>query len=624
MSHEHGPLRFGPFAVDPKTGELRKHGVRLRLQEQPLQVLLALLENPQEVVTREELQKRLWAPGVTVDFDQGINKAVNRLREVLGDNADRPVWIETLPQRGYRFVGSLQERRRAETAAVTPMPEAPAAQAAHLSRRGILVLGGGLLAAVPAGILAYRRFGASSPVGSIAVLPLENLSGNPEEDYFSDGMTDELIAEIARIGTLRVTSRTSIVQYKASSKDKQRKSLPQIGKELDVDAILEGTVLRSAGTVRIVARLIRTSDDRNLWSETYQRNISDVLGLQGEIARTIAGAIRIELSPRQQAWFARPRSRNPEAHEAFLRGTFWLNSGIRGIARSREFFQRAIELDNTNAEAHAGLAEALCYAAIFGLRPALQAFPEARAAAQRALELDPSNPSALNALADVKKGYDWDLRAAEVQYKQALASNPSHMLATLWYAECLSRMERHEEAIALSRRALALDPVSPLSYSNLAMLNWHARRFDPAIQFASQALELDPVFVNAFWWRSMAYAGKGEYALAIENLTAALKLNAAPLFLALLGHVKGLAGDRPGALAMLKRLDAAAAKTFVSPVDFALIHAGLSETDQVFTWIERAYEAKAARIHELRLMYFDNVRNDSRYHDLMRRVGLRE
>ena len=329
------------------------------------------------------------------------------------------------------------------------------------------------------------------------MLPLENLSGNPAQEYFSDGMTDELIGEIARIGSLRVISRTSVMQYKRGS----RKSLPVIARELNVDAILEGTVKQSGQKVRITAQLIRASDDRHLWSESYEGDLTDILELQSEVARAVARAIRVKLTPGEQTSLARTRPVNPEAYEAFLQGSFYLNKGARGIVKSIDYLTQAVKLDPLHAESHASLGQVLCFAGIFSFRPSGETYPEARVSALKALALDESNASAHNVLADVKKGYDWDLAGALPEYHLALKLNPSHQLARIWYAECLCRMLRYDEAMAESVRVLALDPVSPIAHNLRAMIFYRSRRYDEAIQAAQKALELDPQFLNSLWWQ---------------------------------------------------------------------------------------------------------------------------
>ena len=612
------PIRFGIFEVDLASGELRKQGVRIRLQEQPFQALVALIERPREVLTREELQKRLWPPDTAVDFDRGLNKAINRLREALGDDADSPRFIETLPQRGYRFLAQVDGSQGFPANEAAPLPPAhetappPTGASRRMPRRGLLAMAGGL-AALPLLYGVYRFTpSASRKIESIAVLPLENLSGNPAQEYFADGMTDEMIGEIARIGSLRVISRTSIMRYKGT-----RKQLPEIARELNVDAILEGTVVQAGQKVRITAQLIQAQDDRHLWSEKYERDLTDILALQSEVARAVAHQIQIKLTPLEQTSLSRTRAVNPEAYEAFLKGNFFLYQGIAGIAKSMEFFKLAIQLDPSYAESYAGLAEALCYAAIFQLRPSAETYREARAAALKALELDESNAVAHNALADVKQGYDWDLAGAQVEFKRALQLNPSHLLTRMWYAESLTRMRRYDEAVAESGRAIALDPVSSASYSNRGMIFFRSRRYDEAIRASQQALDLDPNRVNALWWQGVSYAGKGDFPKSIAILTKAAGMNDGPLFRGYLGNVYGRAGDRAKAGGILDELSTMSRQRFVSPMSFALVYAGLGDADSTFQWLEKAYQARTLGIVELPSIYFDKIRSDPRYAEMV-------
>ena len=607
-------VRFGPFEVDPASGQLRKHGVRIRLQEQPFQVLLALVDQPGSVVTREELQKQLW-PDTIVDYERGLNKAVNRLRDALGDDAQSPKYIETLPQRGYRFLAPV-DRENAEELAAKPQAAEPSAP--DLGRRRWLAAAGGLGVAALAGFGYVRSRSSGDPIDSIAVLPLENLSDDPEQEYFSDGMTDELIGEIARIGSLRVISRTSVMRYKEGP----RKSIPEIARELNVAAVLEGTVMRTEGRVRISAQLIRARDDSHIWSARYERDVSDALALQSEVARAVAEQIRVELSPAEKSGLNRSRRSSPEAHEAYLRGRFFVHRGIGNLARSIDYFTKSATLDPGSPDAHAGLAEALVFAGIFGLRPPQEAYPQAREAAFRALALDETSAPAHNALADVKKGYEWDMDGAERGYRRALELNPSHLLARLWRAEYLARVGRFDEALEESQRAIALDPVSPHSRNNRAMLLFRARRFEEAIRTGEQALELDPHFVNAFWWKGMSHVGLGDLSAGITSLTQGLALADGSVFRALLGHAYGRMGERGKALEKLKEIEDIAAKRYVSPIDFAVVQAGLGDLDAVFSWLETAYETRASRIHELPSMYFDGIRSDPRFAHLMRRIGL--
>jgi TolB-like protein/DNA-binding winged helix-turn-helix (wHTH) protein len=602
--------------VDLASGELRRDGIRVKLQEQPFQVLLALLERPQEVVTREELQNRLWSGDTTTDFDRGLNKAISRLRDALRDDAAHPRFIATLPQRGYRWLEPVEMVPSHHQTQLTPPP--PAAPA--FPRRRLLYQGASLVAVSVGGLVAYRSFGRLPKIQSIAVLPLDDVSPGPKQEYFSDGMTEELIAEISRITSLRVISRTSVMRYKTGA----RKPVPEIARELNVDAVLEGTVALSGSRVRITVELIQARDERHLWSERYVRDLADTLTLQGEVAGRIANEIRIQLTPEEQTRFAHARPVDPAAHDAYLKGLYFYFKLIPGLNKSIESFEEAIRLDPGQADAHAGLAQALADAALYGIRPPKTAMPAARAAAFQALRLDASNANAHRVLADIQKGYDWELNGAALKYRRALQLNPNQMLSHFRYADCLSRMERHDDALAEAELGRQLNPLAPMSHGFHAMILFRSRRFDDALDAARQSLELDPVFVNALWWQGMSYAGKRDYSAAISCLTKAIGIDDNPLFRALRGNVYGLAGDRSKAIQVIEEhtQEEASRRRYISPMDFAILHAGLGDSDLAFRRLEEAYQGRSLRIHELTFMYFDRIRSDARYLEFARRVGL--
>jgi TolB-like protein/DNA-binding winged helix-turn-helix (wHTH) protein/Flp pilus assembly protein TadD len=614
------PIRFGVFEVDLQSGELRKRGVKLKLPEQPFQALTMLLERPNEVVTRDEMQRSLWPEGTFVDFDRGLNKAINRLRDVLGDDADSPRFIETLPQRGYRFIAPVE-------LAVFGLMAAPSVEPPHGAswrRRWLLIaMGMLLLVACP---LALNLGGirdrfltpsAQSRIQSLAVLPLENLSGDPTQEYFADGITDEMITEIAKIASLRVISRTSVMPYKAS-----RKPLQVIAKELGVDAVLEGTVLHAGQKVRITAQLIQARDDRHLWSEKYDRDLKDILAIQGEVAQAVAGQVRAKLTPEQRADFARSRPVNPQAYEAYLEGSFLRASSPQGLEKSVALFTKAIEIDPAYAQGYAGLATSYCALGIFGLRPSAEAYSKAKSAVRKALELDELSAEAHNALADIRKGYDWDWVGAEAEYKRALELNPSYAFARRWYAEFLSKMGRHEEAISEARRAREDDPVSG-GNTVLAMVLYRARKYDEAQAVCRKVLELHADHATALWFLALSHEQQGKLPEAIAELEKAMSASGgAPLYRALLGNAYGLSGKRAKALDTLDDLKTLSKRTYVSPLDFAVVHTGLGDRDSAFQWLEQAYRERAMRIQELNSPMFDSLRPDPRFEDLIRRIGL--
>ena len=614
-------LRFGVFEVDLRSGELRKQGVRIKLQEQPFHVLTLLLQRHGEVVSREDLRSKIWRADSFIDFDSGLNTSINKLREALDDSAASPRFIETLPRRGYRFIAPVE----------TPALDwaAPPIEGAHpgtsLQKRWLLasaavLLGIALLSLAwgPGGMRARLMPGRAQPsITSLAVLPLQNLSGDPAQEYFSDGLTDELITEVARISTLRVISRTSSMQYKGT-----HKSLPVIARELGVDAVVEGTVVRSGDQVRITTQLIQASDDRHLWSEKYQRNLGDVLTLQGEVAQAIADQIRVKLTAEEHASLGRARPMNPQAIEAYLKGYFFLNKGTEGLEKSIEFFTQAILVDPSNSQAYAGLSQSYVYLGVYGLRPSKDVYPKAGVAAMKAVELDDTVAEAHSTLADIKKGYDWDLAGAGLEYKRALELNSNSSLTHASYADYLAKLGRPEEAIAEARRARELDPISEAFQAFLGFILYRARKYDEAIAACHKALELNANYPNAYWFLAFALEQKREFPEAIAILKKAVSVSDAPLYRALIGHAYALAGERAAALSILDELQVLSKQRYVSPLDIALVYTGLGDRNSAFQWLERAYGERVMRIQELAEPHFDSLRPDPRFEDLLQRIGL--
>jgi TolB-like protein/DNA-binding winged helix-turn-helix (wHTH) protein len=497
--------RFGSFEMDLRAGELRKHGVRIRLQAQPVQILGMLLERPGEVVTREELRQALWPGDTFVDFDHGLNNAINRLREALGDSAGSPRFLETLPRRGYRFIAAVEgvlssssqnsAAQVADTAPPTPASDKPTAlpvESLNASLRTRLWIAGGaggaallvLLVSLNTGGVRQRLLKASPPrrIQSIAVLPLVNLSGDPSQEYFADGMTDELITQLAQIGGLRVISHTTAMQYKGT-----RKSVPEIGRELQVDGIVEGTVFRSGEQVRISAQLVDAPTDQHVWAQSYERDLRDILALQKEVAGGVARQIRAKLLPGEQ-----PRAVNPQAYEAYLRGRHDLNAATSkaDLENSIANFKSALGKDTQFALAYSGLALSYLALADFYLAPH-EVMPKAEEAARKALELDDTLSEAHDALGYVELIYRWDWPAAQQHLHRAIELNPSNALAQDHYANYLSALGRHAEAFTTSERARELDPLSLLIQANNGMYFFLGREYDRAIEREHNALELD-------------------------------------------------------------------------------------------------------------------------------------
>ena len=401
-----GTVRFAAFELDFRASELRKQGTKVKLQEQPFQILQVLLQRPGEIVTREELQQKIWPSDTFVDFDHGLYNAIKRLREALGDSAETPRFVETLSRRGYRFVGKIECE--------------------------------------------------ASRMRSLAVLPLENLSRDPEQEYFAEGLTEALITTLAKIGELRVVSRTSAMQYKGV-----HKPLREIARELEVDAIVEGSVLRAGRRVRITAQLIDATKEAHLWAESYERDLRNVLALQSEVAQAIAREIRVKLTPVDQARFAEAHPVDPEAYEAYLKGRYlWNRRSKDGFPKAVQYFQEAIAKDPTYAAAYAGLADCLSSLGFWGFVPPGEGCGKAKGLARKALEIDPGSPEAHASLAFATMFYDYDFVIAEREFERSIELNPRYATAHLWFGLSLALMARYEEAATEVKRAIRLDPHS--------------------------------------------------------------------------------------------------------------------------------------------------------------------
>ncbi len=574
------PKRFGDFEFDSRARQLRKHGHTIRLHGQPLEILGLLLERPAQVVLREELRARLWPQDTFVDFEHSLNAAVNKLREALDDDANNPRFIETVPRRGYRFISAV---------------------GLHDSQN---LLGEW-----------------SSPrIQSLVVLPLENLSNDPEQEYFADGMTDQLITNLAQISALKVISRTSAMRYKGT-----KKSLPEIARELHVDAVVEGAVMWVGGRVRISAQLIEAPTDYHLWAASYERDLRDVLSMQEEVTRAIASEIRVNLSAQEQARLASTRPIDPEAYRLYLKGRYyWNKRSLEGFQKAIEYFQQATAKDPAYALAYVGLADTYTYFSFFDVVPPREAMPKAKAAAARALEIDNRLGEAHVSLGYVSYMYDWDWPAAGKHFEQALTLNPAYSRAHTFYPFYLSSLGRSEEALAVAKRSLDLDPASPAVNHSLAVQFYFARQFDQAIEQAHKTLELDPNFAISYELLGEVYVSRGMYREGLSELEkySALSRGRA-MSLALLGYAHARLGERSQALRMLEQLEATSKERYTPAFSFAVVYAGLGEKDQAFAWLEKAYGEHTSRLGYLKVEpLWDPLRPDPRFADLVRRIGL--
>ncbi|HWX36245.1 MAG TPA: winged helix-turn-helix domain-containing protein [Steroidobacteraceae bacterium] len=624
-------LRFGVFEADIRSGELAKRGRRVRLQEQPFQLLAMLLERPGELLTREELSSKLW-PNTIVDFDHGLNKAVAKIREALGDSAENPRFIETVARRGYRFLADVTVTGHGQPQIVAQVSSPGSgtslpglAEAGTSPRRPtrawrLLGLGLGLLLVAVLSWSLYPRSPSAPAIRSLAVLPLENLSGDPSQDYFAQGMTDELITRLAQISALRVISRTSVMAYRGV-----RKSLPEIARELNVEAVVAGSVLLSGERVRVTAQLVQVPTDAPMWAQSYEEDLQDTLALQGKVARDIAEQIRVALNVQEQAALEKSKAVNPEAYEAYLKGRyFWNKRTGDGLTRAIEYFNRAIEKEPIYAEAYSGLADSYALSGDweYGVLSPQDAFLKARAAATKALALDESLADAHTSLAFALDLYGWDWEAAETEYKRAIKLNPGYATAHHWYAWHLMVMGRNSEGISELRKAQSLDPLSLIISADLADALCIAHLYDEAVQQGRKTLEMEPNFAVAHYELGQALEQKHMHDEAIAEFQRAIALSGhSGAFDSNLAYVYAVSGRKVEAIKIVKDLEARHDQNPVADANVALIYVGLGDHDQAMIWLNNAYEARFNPSVLLRPA-FDTLRSDARFQDLLRRIGL--
>jgi TolB-like protein/DNA-binding winged helix-turn-helix (wHTH) protein/Flp pilus assembly protein TadD len=632
-----GRIRFGVFELDLRAGELRKHGQRVRLQEQPFQVLAVLVEHAGEVVSREELQKKVWAVDTFVDFDHGLNKAVNKIREALSDSAQSPRFVETVARRGYRFLAEVKvaDAAPAQSAKVSTQPgptalahdrpdlAAKSAMSKHFLRPPTWKISAFVLFVLVASLAAWKLHfwsRATAPIRSLAVLPLESLSNDASQDYFADGMTDELISDLGQISALRVISRTSVMAYKHA-----RKPLPQIARELNVDAVVEGTVLRSGDQVRITAQLIEAASDKHLWSQSYEGELRNTLALQNKVARAIADQIRINVNPKEQAALKSIKVVNPEAYESYLKGRyFWNKRTADGLKVALAYFDQAIEDDPNYAQGYSGLADT--YALLgdwqFAVMTTREALPKAKAAAIKALELDSTLGEAHNSLAFILDGFDWNFDSAGKEFQRAIELNPSYATGHHWYAWHLALLGRYDEALAEMRKAENLDPLSLAINSQLAELLVLAHSYDESIRQSRKTIEMDPNFALAHNQLGQAYLQEHMNNGAITELQKAVQLSGgSPICMANLARAYVATGRRSDAEKLLNDLKKRSNQIYSHASEIAMIYASLGDADQAMNWLERGYQERFNPGVLLR-PGFDPLRSYPRFEDVVRRVGL--
>ena len=634
--HASSVHRFAAFEINLHSGELRKSGMRLRLAGQPFQVLAVLVERPGELVTREELRSKLWLADTFVDFDHGLNNAVARIREVLDDSSDAPRYVETIPRRGYRFIAPLTDSRPTAvpaSAKLGPASEITRRQASAPSvlptekrpiRRRVLLGGVAVLALFTIILALYRSSAAKRTthpaINSLAVLPLKNLSGDPGQEYLADGMTEALIGYLSRIHDLRVISRTSAMHFKDSSL-----AVPEIARTLRVDAIVEGSVIREGSRIRVHAQLIRAATDEHFWSETYDRELREVLALQSDVAQSIARKVEVTVTGKEHERLTAARPVSPEVYESYLKGRFAKGNNRAEIEESIAYFEEAIRKDRTFAPAYVGLADAYdSLGLVFIGVPPGEVRPKVIGAARKALELDPELAEAHVRLADVyQKTWRWS--DAEAEYKRALELKPNDPSAHLGFASWLLCRGRTEEALRWAQRARELDPLGAIGSGTGGIL-FYARRYDEAMHELRSALAVRPDDAMALWYLGFVLTAKGQPEEAIPVLERAVSISdRSPGVIGVLVRAYAHAGRRPDALRLLAELKRRRQAGYIPAAAFVNGYLGLGENDEAFAWLERAYQEQSNILQFLKVHpYFDPLRDDSRFKDLLRHVGLEQ
>lgn len=626
-------VRFGSFELDLSAGELRHRGIRLLVQGQPIEVLRILLERPAQVVTREELRNQIWAADTFVDFDHALNNSIAILRDVLSDSAARPRYIETLRRRGYRWIGPVNATaaqssagpRDAAPSNVTSV-ESPQVGRKRSHRLWPIFAAAAvvLLVSIPAGVLIRwsRAVGAAPQIHSLAVLPLENLSPDSSDEYFSDGMTDELVTKLAAVRDLRVISRTSVMRYKGA-----RMPVADIARALHVDALVEGSVVRSADRVRVNVQLIHTATDRHLWARSYEEAFVDIVRLQNRIASAITEEIQVKLTSPDRARVAASHAVNPQAYEMYLKGRYHWNKRTESELRlALRYFEQSVGVDPQNADGYVGLADTynILGSWAFNAVPPPEAGRKAEQYARQALALDPSLGAAHAALGDAKFLFERNWEAARQEFESAITLSPGYANAHHWFAEYLCDLGQFDRAIEESRKALELDPLAPIFAAALGGRLHIAGRNEEALKALQDALELDanmPILRSTL---GQVYESKGMFPQAIGEFERAIDLSQGnPSYIASLGHVYGVSGDRTRALRALNTLKSLAGARAVPAYDFAVAYAGLNDRRAALRALRAASDEGSPWLDNVGVEpRFNALRAEPEFIQIVRELGL--
>jgi TolB-like protein/Tfp pilus assembly protein PilF len=572
-------LRFGVFELDMRARELRKQGVHIKLQDQPFRVLTLLLERPGELVSREQLRSQIWRSNTFIDFDNGLNTSINKLREALGDSADTPRFIETLPRRGYRLIAPVERSDRN-------------------------------------GQFKEPRDGA---IESVAVLPFVNDSGDSNAEYLSDGITESLINNLSQLPNLRVMARSTVFRYKGKDADPQ-----EAGNDLHVRAVLIGRLLQHVNMLIVRAELMDVTTGAQLWGGQFNRKAEDVFALQDDLSREIAEKLRLRLTGDEKQRLAKRYTENPDAYRLYLQGRYhWNKRSPEGSLRALEYFGKAVDTDPVYALAYAGLADTYTQLSFFNVFPPCEVMPRARVEAEKALQIDNALGEAHVVLGYISFTYDFDWGLAGKQFDEALALNPAYTRSQSHYSFYLSSVGRSREAIALANSARQLDPVSPAMSHSLAVQFYLAREFDKTIEECRRTLELDPNYPVANAVMGQAYAAKGMYPEALQEFEnfRTLSQNSA-WSVALSGYAHAVLGERTAALQSIEQLSASSTQRYTPAFYFALVYAGLGDKNQAFACLDKAYEERFTRLAYLKQeAFWDPLRTDQRFSAILRRIG---
>jgi len=647
------PVKFGDdLELDQRAYELRRAGRPLKLERIPMELLLLLLERRGQLVTREQIIERVWGKDVFLDADTSINSAIRKIRLVLKDDPEQPKFIQTVTGRGYRFIGGVTD--------VVPLTLAPPAQTPMGSNQGLQPTGdlaapakaiiqvrrlvvrshGRVAQAAAAAVVLFLFFGAIGYWSSqrrsllrpqfktIAVLPLQNYSGDPQQEYFVDGMTDSVIADLGKIKDLRVISRTSVTPYKNS-----RKSMREIASDLHADAVIEGSVARSADRIRITVQLIDASRDQHLWSESYEREMKDIFALQSQVAQAIAEQVHAVVTPEEQGHLSRSRVIDPEVYELYLKGRRIMErGGLQDVRNAIDYFQSGLEKDPDNALLYTGLADAYIDKMMDVHESPAEATSKARAAAEKAVQLDDSLAEAHTSLGMIKLSYDWDWAGAEHEFKRAIELNPGYPLAYVMYGQYLTMVGRQTDAMPYFDKAHKLDPLFGQSYRGEGYSCFMAHKYDEAIVQYRKALELEPDAITYFGL-VLARAEGGDYGTAITEAEKATSVDNSPLLLTSLASAYARAGRRADANHVLRRLQElwerqgtapawhTARSPYVCPYEVAGVYAQLGDRDRAIDWLDKAYRNRSCLYWLRQDPRFDSIRSDPRFQELLAKMN---